>query len=256
MRVENIKGGEHLDNTIITMREKLAELREPELGAFYPQVWKYLCFRKPRADKNLESPPDSPRRSLSPEHEVFIPQPPPFSYPAATIIDVSVLASEIDSQRYPSFARNEVFADPEIDLHADVCYMCKDERGVLFKCDFCLNCNHIECLRSRFIVKDPEPHDDFMCNKCIQGLLQKRRRAEKRRLESSIKLGGYQPQPMTGITLPANKPEPGKEMEFLAVQAQSIEEILELVKDSQSRLQQQVETAKMNDFRRSMFTNP
>ena len=272
LRAENlgVEDPDVLDKTIINMKDELATLRESELGAYYPQVWKYLGFRKPRKQKPPplpESPPESPMRSPSPVPEVFVPEPPPYKYPAATIIDVSVLAGEVDSGRYPSFKRN-IFTefDPEKDFHADHCYMCKDERGLLYKCDFCPNVNHLECIRSRFIVKDPEPHDDFMCNKCIQLILAKRRRAEKRRLESNNKLqgGGQQHQPMVedganGATVPhllsANQPEPGKEMEYLAAQAQNVEEILELLKDSQSRLQQLVETSKMNDFRRSMFTD-
>ena len=267
LRAENMnfEDPDQLDETIMSMKDELYTLRESELGAFYPKVWKFLGFRKPRTPAP-ESPPRS--RSQSPEPEMFIPEPPPFKYPApASIIDISVLASEVDKGRYPSIKRNGFNEfDPEEDFHGDKCYICKDERGLLYKCDFCPRINHLECIRSRFIVKDPEPHDDFMCNKCIQLILTKRRRAEKRRLDSNRQqgrqhqqLGGdgleeAEPTNPQQLQLNVEHPEPGKEMEFLARQAKHVEEVLELIRDSQSRLQQLVETSKMNDFRRSMFT--
>ena len=265
LRAENMnfEDTDQLEETIMSMKDELYILKESELGAFYPKVWKFLGFRKPRKQA-VESPVGS--RSPSPEPGMFVPEPPSFKYPApATIIDISVLASEVDAGRYPSIKRNDFNEfDPEEDFHEDKCYICKDERGLLYKCDFCPRINHLECIRSRFIVKDPEPHDDFMCNKCIQLILQKRRRAEKRRLDSNRQQGGQQlagdgldevePANPQQLQLNAEHPEPGKEMEFLVGQAKHVEEVLELIRDSQSRLQQLVETSKMNDFRRSMFS--
>ena len=220
----------------------LSKLKESEMGAYYPKIWKFLGFRKPR-----EPVPEPPAiiREPSPEPEDFVPEPPKFKYPAPpAIIDVSVLASEVDSGRYPSIKRN-VFteSEPEKDFHEDNCYICKDHRGFLYKCDFCHYVNHLECIRTRFIVKDPEPHDDFLCAKCIQGILTKRRRAEKRRLEGAV---------------PDSSQEPleTSEIECLANRAQHVEEVLELIRDAQSRLQQLVEASRTNDFRRSLLATP
>ena len=127
-------------------------------------------------------------------------------------------------------------------------------------CDFCKNVNHLQCIRTRFIIKDPEPHDDFMCNKCIQYILTQRRRAEKRRLKSSQSSHPEHPSNHVQASAAAisqqpadGPPVPGQEFDSLAKEALHIDEILELLRDSQSRLQQLVETAKINDFRRRQF---
>jgi len=261
-RAENIPTDDSdvLNKVILDMKDELAKLNESELGSYYPSVWKVLGFNRPRkVKKELVSLPPEPG-SLSPKapETEFVPAPPHFAYSEPIVIDVSVLAGEVDSGRYPSCKRHTDEQKNDESFHHNACSICKDDRGILFKCDFCKHVNHLECIRSRFIVKDPEPHDDFMCNKCIQGLLAKRRRAEKRRLGAVTKPGVCQQDdlqnPALDAQLSADQPEAGKEIEFLVAHAQNVEDILELVEDSQSRLQQLVKTANMNDLRRGMLT--
>jgi len=271
LRAENIPEASILDTTIKTMKEELHSLRDKELGAYYPQVWKSLRFRKPSKEPFSllpEAPPTPPPDEPSSEEE-FIPKPQWTYAKAPVIIDVSVLAGEIEAGRYPSIKHNNEKAVVE---HDDQCAICKDPRGDLYCCDFCSNVNHLPCIRTRFIIKDPEPHDDFMCHKCIQYILQRRRRAEKRRLKSNNRAGisisqeeGYE---TLGVQQVAVLPPlaatngtteddatilPGQELDALAKESREVENILELLKDSQSRLRQLVETVKINDFRRRQF---
>lgn len=92
------------------------------------------------------------------------------------IVDMMVLVEEIDTGRYPSIKR--FYGE-----HSDVCVLCRGGTGDLFRCVFCSNTEHLECVRTKLTIREPEPEDDFMCHRCIQIVLARRSRAEKRRLK-------------------------------------------------------------------------
>ncbi|CAB9524669.1 expressed unknown protein [Seminavis robusta] len=292
-----IQDAHELQMKMKSLAEELVELNSESLGAYYPGVWKVLRFRKPSSkpfyvqrakkevdseeeddddDEEMELPALRAKRPQPPPE--FVPQPPPFAYGPPVIIDVSVLASEVDSGRYPSMNRNNINSEepsrndeedeiPGENKHEDECYICRDSRGILYLCDFCNRVNHLLCIRTRFLVKEPEPHDDFMCNKCIQYILQRRRRAEKRRQRRNGELPPSANATTTSASANDNTEEkapeaseaacseslPVTEFDILAKKNQSVDQIVELLKDAQARLQLLVETSKINDFRRSQF---
>jgi len=90
------------------------------------------------------------------------------------VVDIMVLVEEIDTGRYPSIKRYT-------GKHQDDCVICKNRHGILYCCEFCKNVCHLECLRERVTIRNPEPDDDFMCHSCILKIIARRSRAEKRR---------------------------------------------------------------------------
>mmetsp|Transcript_14784 Transcript_14784/g.21864 ORF Transcript_14784/g.21864 Transcript_14784/m.21864 type:complete len:723 (-) Transcript_14784:89-2257(-) len=114
--------------------------------------------------------------------------------PQPVIVDMMVLVEEVDTGRYPSIKRYE-------GEHSDSCAICK-KKGTLFCCEFCSNAEHMECLRERLTIREPEPDDDFMCHKCIQTILARRARAEKRRLrkrDHALSKAGIAPVPEVNL---------------------------------------------------------
>ena len=98
------------------------------------------------------------------------------------LIDVSVIAEEIDSGRYPSMKRYD--SD-----HLDVCEVCfmdnQDDIEPLYYCAFCSNSEHLSCLKTKFNILDWTENEDFVCHACILRVTQRRSRAEKRRLKKA-----------------------------------------------------------------------
>lgn len=255
--LNDVNDASMLDSGISKLKDELDKLRSERLGAMYTSTYKSLKFRKPSSKPPEPEPEPMPDPKAESEQEppgppAYVPLPPPSQF-QPTIIDVRVLAGEVDSGRYPSMKRNSNDVETQQE-HCDACYICKSKEGVLYLCDFCNKVNHLECLRTRFIVRDPEPHDDFMCNKCIQYLLAMRRRAERRRLRRE---GKTESAPGTADIVrqphhqPSNTVDPAKDFDFLAQQAQNVEDIMHLLRDSQERLRQLAETARINESRRS-----
>lgn len=179
--------------------------------------------------------------------EVKLPAAP--SGPPPPIIDVRVLVSEVESGRYPSIKRVADGLD-----HEDECYICKNE-GTLIACDFCTKAVHYECMRTKFTLPYPEPRDDFICNHCIQYIMARRARAEKRRLK---KVGITDPTAAaTARSEAANRMRrelvDGMEYECVAAQGQEVGDLLKLIRDAQLRLQRNTEMSKMNQIRRSLM---
>ena len=250
-RLIDVEHPSALDSEYDRLKAELEKVQSEKLGPMYPEVYTFLKFGAlGEAFDQVPKPEPEPK-----EQDPFVPRPPAYNFPPA-IIDVDVLAGEIDSGRYPSMKRNK---NNDADAHEDVCYICRDPRGLLYMCDFCPRVNHLECIRSRFIIKDPEPQCDFMCNKCIQTISWRRRRAEKRRLKKQ----GLAEKQEEGATVdPAQVSaemqadelvEEGKELEFIQKRAGNVDEIMLLLKDSRLRLKQLVETTKINDFRRKQL---
>lgn len=99
------------------------------------------------------------------------------------IVDIKPLVEEIRAGRFPSM--KEYTGD-----RADICFVCKNRGGDdLFFCEFCENSEHLSCVQTKVAIRDPETDDGFMCHKCIQTVVTRRGRAERRRqqkLEEAI----------------------------------------------------------------------
>jgi hypothetical protein len=100
-----------------------------------------------------------------------------------TVIDTQVLAAECEAGRYPSINRFQ----GEHDVQCTICR--KPRKTTLINCDFCKNSYHQLCLDKSMLLKTPqvvlrqnEPDDVPMCNKCISTCLFRRWRAENRRM--------------------------------------------------------------------------
>ncbi|CAJ1949648.1 unnamed protein product [Cylindrotheca closterium] len=201
---------------------------DQKYGSMYKEVYKALRYTKPKNRKDIGS---SLRRKRA---KVVKPTPP--------IIDISALADEIDSGRYPSKKRYKG------DDHTDYCAICKDV-GSLLCCDFCRNAVHMHCMADKFTIKAPEPDEDFMCHKCIQTIMARRKRAEGRRLKKQEK------DEADRITIQRQNPDikAGMEYEQLASKGQEYSELIELLQDARQRLRQSLATSKMNDIRRKLM---
>jgi hypothetical protein len=167
----------------------------------------------------------------------------------APILDTRVLVAEVESGRYPSFQRNSRDV-----IHEDACYICKQTGGPpLMRCDFCPKVNHMACMLSRFIVKEPEPEDDFMCNFCIQYVQQRRNRAERRRVQ---KHGPDNRKELDAQDLELETTVvPGKEYECLAAQGRRVMDLKELLMEIKKTLAQCLETAKISRIRQSCIAS-
>jgi hypothetical protein len=212
-------------------------------GSMYSEVYRSLGFRRPGKRKVNNRVNDvgtikRRRRAAKPK-----PAPPP--KPLPPIIDIQALVDEVDTGRYPSMSRYKG------DAHGDNCSICKDG-GNLFCCDFCDQVEHLRCLRERFTVKEPEPDEDFMCHKCIQTVLWKRKRAEKRR---TLKHKEDEEKRRQKDLLQEGTAEigPGGKYDVMATKGQELSELIELLEDAQLRLRQACETSKLNNLRRQII---
>jgi hypothetical protein len=214
--------------------EYMRSAADQKHGTMYKGVFKALGYKLGKPGKKVLRTSKRKRRST---------KPPPPPKPAPPIIDTRALADEVDAGRYPSMKRyNEGF-------HADTCFICRDG-GVLICCNFCRNAEHLKCIRTRFTVKDPEPEDDFMCHRCIQYILQRRNRAERRRLEKQQREEHRRQQEALEETKKNPGIRKGMEYPYLAARGQEITELVELLKDAQTRLEQSLAISKMNNIRR------
>ena len=164
------------------------------------------------------------------------------------IVDVGALIDEVNSGRYPSMK-----LDPTRKQEKK-CYICKSGGGKdLTPCSFCSKLNHFKCLRTRFLCKAPEPVDHFMCNHCIQCILARRIRAEKRRL---AKLCRRHETVLTQAKTTAKLTKKlivTREYECVAAQGQRMNDLKELLGEAGTRLSLLASAAKMNRIRRSMI---
>jgi len=237
---------EHPDETLRELQEEFKRLERKAVdqifGSMYSEVYHSLGFQFPgrkvarkkpvipknRTKRHSNKPPPHPETTSS--------QP---RIPLKPIIDIGVLAAEVDAGRYPSINRM-----PEDQEYEDYCVVCQDG-GNLLCCDFCSTVEHLKCIRTKFMVKRPEPEDDFMCHKCIGLVLTKRNRAEKRRLQKLAKDGSSD-----HVQNPAVEDQ---KYHMMAVKGRETSELLELLKDSQLRLRQSCDTVKFSDIRMGMI---
>ena len=285
------------DQIIDELEAEFHRLNGEMVGPMYPEVWKSLGFKKPRKKykqrrkrKKGGTKDASKRSKTSTKAEAPSPPPPPPPPPPALgpclafmergpptrdpvpIIDTRVLASEANVGRYPSIKRYE-------GEHDSSCAICKFDippypvpgvdqaHYVLIPCNFCSQVVHFSCMKTKFIVKEPEVDDgdDFMCHKCMGYIVSRRARAEKRRRDKlnldakdddSNKLAAAatseevrlreQRQLLHGAV-------PNREYESVAAQSRRVEDLSELLRDAKERLSLNVEMASMNQIRRGLL---
>ena len=194
------------------------------------------------------------------------------------IIDIRPLAQEIDAGRYPSMKR---FVATHPDDRDTVCAICKtgqclisskskgDKDNVehILPCDFCRQAEHYTCAITKFIIKYPEPSDDFMCHSCIGVLSTRRSRAERRRLEKLIavnadsatvesvvlqhpKISQAKQEEIVSLT---NNVVPNREFECVAAQGRRLDELHILLRDAQTRLSLALDVEDINQNRLALF---
>ena len=140
-----------------------------DVAATSPLIKQSTVAKAPQLTKQTTTPKKKKRKST-----VANPKPQPST---PVIIDIRPLVEEIRAGRYPSM--KEYNGD-----HIDICFACKNKGGDdLRHCEFCDNSEHLSCVQSRVTIRDLEPDDEFMCHRCIQTVLTRRTRAEKRRLQ-------------------------------------------------------------------------
>ncbi|KAG7349559.1 CpXC protein [Nitzschia inconspicua] len=172
-----------------------------------------------------------------------VPLPPIGSLPS--IIDPQALIEEALVGRYPSINRYN-------GEHSDVCLICK-QFGQLLCCDFCETAEHWMCFRTKYTTKALEPGEDFMCHKCIGVVIARRNRAEKRRI-GKVRIKGTNTNDDGSRGPSKNKQSDGnKQYHEVAEKGQSANELVELLRDSQDRLNQSVARLEMNNLRRKMM---
>lgn len=127
-----------------------------------------------QTDGVLEETPKK-RRRRSPTKTV--------SKPICTpvIIDMQPLLEEVRMGRYPSM---KVYKGK----HSGICFICKGTENdhtnrALLNCEYCSKSEHLNCLKQKVRIRDPDDNDEFMCHRCIQTVMSRRARAEKRRLQ-------------------------------------------------------------------------
>jgi hypothetical protein len=222
-----------------------------KLGSMYTEVYHSLGFRYP----GLKVPPNTnlvvkkkPRKVSTAVKGMTVAAPcalvptlPSLTCPLPFAIDARALVDEALAGRYPSFKRYEGNND-------DFCAICK-KRGHLLNCDFCKIAEHWQCFRSRFTTKALEPGEDFMCHKCVGVVIARRNRAEKRRLGKHIKKNDS-----TGSEDEEDQGDANMQyIELLAEKGRQANEFVELLRDSQDRLNQSVTLMKLNSIRRKLM---
>lgn len=247
------KEPEPLDDVLSRLKNELKREQDRIHGAMYPGVFDHLQFRRPpprwtsveEQERQIKRNEAVVRRKKMRELEKLRKRDalPP-------VIDVQVLADEVDAGRYPSMKRHNG------DHHEEDCAICKQYKDEsLLCCDFCPRVVHLECIREKHTVKDPEPQDDFMCHFCIQYIQDRRKRAEKRRIEkqkAALKKSG-QPFVATPSEIVLTGAEGESDYHDVATLGHELSDLTELFRDAQGRLRQAIGVSKMNEARRSML---
>lgn len=278
------------DDMIAQLQGELHYAQGQILGPMYPQVWKALGYVVPRK----KVPPRKKRkRSLGGDDAATMKHSAetdsaikaeasiadvdrPGALKDALIVDTRTLVAEVNAGRYPSFRR--FFGE-----HLHHCAICSYKTSPpnitpntqatltsnhLFPCVFCQRAIHLSCAQTKYIIKEPEPEEDFMCHHCIGIIVSRRSRAEQRRQDrkqppvscttSGIDIvSGSSRAPSQRRTLDHHLQRhlmigvvTGRELECVAMQSQRVGELAELLRDAQSRLSMTMTVVNMNNARR------
>ena len=253
------------EETLAALRHQLRQQQTIQLGAVYSSVWKSLGFDPPnkalkrKKIQKERAEQKQRRKNEAADHDEV---PVISDLPVLPVIDMQVLVDEADTGRYPSIQRLKGDNDEE-------CKICKQQSGIMHKCAFCSHVVHLECMRTKVSVKAPEPEDDFMCYSCINYILCRRRRAEKRRFQKqeaalekaagrrAAEAAAAEEKAKAAIALAEAKKaaEPKFESEYhrVAFMGQELSELIELLADSTGRMNQLAEACRANDIRRNLL---
>ena len=216
------------------------------IGSLYTECFNSLGF-KPFSSKPIKVPtrskPSRPSRGRTYRQKLAdaaeaVPVPLP--------VDVRAIFDEVDGGRYPSMKRYRK-------EHQKTCLGCKVVgEAPLHKCSFCANVEHIGCMRERCLVKDPEPLEDFMCHICLQAVIARRTRAQKRIDSKAIARSDKQ----TNGKAPSKKrtdASGNKEHTILAKRGQEVSQLAELLGDARERLKHCMAQEIINETRQRMM---
>ena len=264
--------GASQDETYAKIKGEFSQLLWPQgdarHGAMYRGVFKHLGFRKPVDPKAVKPPkpkvvkpvePDTTDEDDGSEDGIIIPKPKTI----LPVIDLQVLIDEVKSGRYPSMK-------PYRGEFPDTCCICK-EGGELLCCDFCPSTVHLLCFFTKFEFALPQ--DDFMCYKCVQRVMARRSRAEKRRVrklqevmekeagekscekraEEEAKERDIEGATLNAVNTIPDPEEPTCPFETVAKSGKELSELLELLDESRNRLVDMTRTSSFNDFRRAQI---
>jgi hypothetical protein len=222
------------------------DIDRKQYGPMYPGVYKSLGFHFPVTFPRVEgkivkvvkvkmAPPKKDQKRKRKLPPVL---------PLAPIVDPKALIDEVLSGRYPSMKPFEGA------VHMAICSVCKEKEGDLLCCNFCKHVEHIECFRTKFSIKDPEPGEEFMCHKCMGIVISRRNRAEKRRLNLYAKENKEKEEEQE---MGSCQDMRNQEYHLVAARGCETNELVELLRDSQIRLKQSVRQMEMNNMRRRML---
>ena len=269
------------DAILAKLEAEFYRLQGSMIGPMYPCIWKALGYRKPVAKRKRLKRVGSmtPAPIVSAE---ILTIPSTTDRPDLPIIDIYPLVQEVDAGRYPSMKRYNN------DSRDDKCAICKQKEftsanGIepkelgslhadqtLIPCNFCRQVEHFTCAQTKFIIKFPEPGDDFMCHNCIGIVSARRSRAEKRRLEKLDSNGESSASAKTpslhdqqyGMSDSARLKDlyaltrdvvRDREYECVAAQGSRLDELAELLRDGKTRLTLRMEAMNMNHTRLSLI---
>jgi hypothetical protein len=253
------------DVVLAQLEDEFYRLQGSMLGPMYSSIWKALGYRKPvtkpkRKRAKRDAAVAVPAASTTPSTD----------HADLAIVDIYPLVQEVDAGRYPSMKRYRG------EHREDQCSICKEgdlvdgvDEGKLIPCNFCSQVEHFSCAQTKFILKYPEPGDDFMCHNCIGIIAARRMRAEKRRLEKLQ--SNEESSPMKSVPLqeqqysstdPARLKElhaltsgvvRNREFDCVAAQGSRLQELSVLLRDAKTRLTVRLEVMKMNQMRHSLI---
>jgi len=229
-----------------------------------------------KIDEDKTPPTKRKRRKRTPNPKPAVP----------VIVDIQPLVEEIRGGRYPSMKEYTGH-------HPDICFLCKNKGDDIYHCEFCENSEHLKCVQSKVNIRDLEPDDAFMCHRCIQTVMARRARAERRRLQKLDEATGKEGIPeevkaaaaikreivwnqsdfdahvVSYAKCPSGGPggliccdsctaaysrqlsETSKEMDSQTVSSigREVSELIQLLNDAKTRLQQSVDVSNANDIR-------
>ena len=248
---------------ILAELEKVcAEEQKKLLGPMYPSVFSSLQFRRALHHRRRSRPVKKKKREENEKRankvkkrqkveEIINPEDSHSTSSDLRIYDVSIMINEVKLGRYPSMKTND-----EDVVHEMACSIChesnKDDEPSLL-CAFCTLTNHYSCLSTRCRVRYPEVGEDFMCYKCICYVNNMRGRAERRNQErSGMNTRNKNRIQSTAIPLDrlASECIRGYEAECVASQATEMNEILDLMDETNHRLRMQLATRVWNNHQR------
>ncbi|KAL3912184.1 MAG: hypothetical protein SGILL_006984 [Bacillariaceae sp.] len=229
--------------------ELCREIDSKKYGSMYPEVYESLGFyfpgTFPRTECNIVTVQRVVKKKKKRKRKRATPMPPPI-LPLAPVVDHKALVDEVLSGRYPSMK-------PFEGAHKRSCSVCKKEGSTpLLYCNFCNQTEHLECLRTKFTTKAPEPGEDFMCHKCIGIIISRRNRAEKRRLGAYSKEKESE-EKNDEEAVQSTEDTKNNEYKLVAARGKETNELVELLTDARSRLKQSIRQVETNNLRRRML---